>query len=167
MKLCEIYHSLISKGSNLLHSVLIFVLIYICVQLADGQPAYLLPLNVRMLEAQFGSLSEAPHMLLATVMQTDTFSSTIKLCSQHVSLSACPVGSEVVFIELDLKDVVNKATMAQFSAELKQRAKKRKANCKKNKAAQNAAGTEMNRSVSADGQPGELHKELMRIHGGR
>merc|ERR1712086_61510 len=132
-------------------------------QLADGQPAFLLPLNVRMLEAQFGSLSEAPHMLLATVMQTDTFSSTIKLCSQHVSLSACTVGSEVVFIELDLKDVVNKATMEQFSAELKQRAKKRKANCKKNK----AAGTEMNRSVSADGQPGELHKELMRIHGGR
>lgn len=92
-----------------------------------GANVFLNPLDGRILLTQFGSASNMPDHVSLPVTGYDSATVSDDLRKRVKYLGHLPVGTEVVFVETDLKDIVSKETLAQFEQPLKARRDKRRA----------------------------------------
>lgn len=93
----------------------------------DGQHLYLHSINVRMLQAMFGPLQNAPKSITGRILQKESYSMTEELRKRLKYLQHLPVTCQfdVVEIELSSPAIISEAITSEFKDELKQREKKR------------------------------------------
>ncbi len=110
-----------SEGGSTGESPLIFFH-----QSIDGQAYFLCPLNIKMLLAHFRRYHLMPRFLCAPVIEIQMAVMCEELRKRHRYLSHLPLGCQFGLCEVDLCDVVDAATIRQFSTELSNRASLRK-----------------------------------------
>lgn len=95
-------------------------------QSSDGQNLYLHSVNVRMLQAMYGSLDAAPKSISGRILQKEVCSMSDDLRRRLKYLQHLPVSCqfEVVEIQLD-RSIVSAEVMAKFKDELMMRQKTR------------------------------------------
>lgn len=93
----------------------------------DGQHLYLHSINVRMLQAMFGTLKNAPKSISGRILQKESYSMTEELRKRLKYLQHLPVTCQfdVVEIELSSPTIISESINSEFEDELKQRQKKR------------------------------------------
>lgn len=91
-------------------------------QSSDGQNLYLHSVNVRMLQAMYGSLDAAPKSISGRILQKEVCSMSEDLRKRLKYLQHLPVSSqfEVVEIQLD-RSIVSAEVLAKFKDELMRR----------------------------------------------
>lgn len=96
-------------------------------QANDGQHLYLHSINVRMLQAMYGSLENAPRQIIGRIVQKESCSMTEELRKRLKYLQHLPVTCqfEVVEIAFDLPGTISSEIMGKFNDELMQRQKNR------------------------------------------
>lgn len=100
---------------------------YYFYQSSLGANVFLHPLDIRILLAYFGSYSAFPPMLSFASSGFDPGTITEELRKRCKYLSHLPLGTEVVFVEAELEDIVGKQGLAAFEQPLKIRREKRRA----------------------------------------
>lgn len=95
-------------------------------QATDGQNLYLHSINVRMLQAMYGSLDAAPRNITGRILQKEVCSMTDDQRKRLKYLQHLPVTChfEVVEIKLD-RSIVSADVISKFKAELQMREKAR------------------------------------------
>lgn len=95
-------------------------------QSSDGQNLYLHSINVRMLQAMYGSLDAAPKSISGRILQKEVCSMSEDLRKRLKYLQHLPVSChfEVVEIQLD-RSIVSAEVLAKFKEELLMRQKTR------------------------------------------
>ncbi|GAU88902.1 hypothetical protein RvY_01518 [Ramazzottius varieornatus] len=104
------------RGKNAPHSTSYFY------QSANGQHVYLHPINVRMLNAQYGQLSQSPPEITSQVLEVETWSVTEEVRKRYRYLSHLPLTCVIQLVELDLKPpYISEEVMHAFEPEVQQR----------------------------------------------
>jgi len=80
----------------------------------DGQQIYLHSLNVRMLEKQYGSLEQSPHILIGNIMEIETGSMTEELRKRLRYLDHLPITCQFQVVEIDLGEPTISTTTRMF-----------------------------------------------------
>ena len=96
-----------------------------------GASVYLHPLDIRILLAHFKSYSLFPPTLSFTSTGFDPGTINDELRKRCKYLSHLPTGTEVIFVEADLEEIVGKEGLAAFDQPLKARREKRRARVKR------------------------------------
>ncbi|KAK4683693.1 hypothetical protein P7C73_g6539, partial [Tremellales sp. Uapishka_1] len=104
---------------------------YYFYQSSLGLPLFLHPLDIRILLSHFKSYTLFPTTLSFTSTGYDTATITDELRKRYKYLSHLPIGTEVVFIEAELEDIVGKDGLKGFEVALKGRRGRRKEKGKK------------------------------------
>jgi hypothetical protein len=104
---------------------------YYFYQSSLGANVFLHPLDIRILLSHFKSYSLFPHTISFTSSGFDPGTINDELRKRCKYLSHLPAGTEVVFVEADLEEVVGKEGLAAFEQPLKARKAKRKDRIKK------------------------------------
>ncbi|KAL1408943.1 hypothetical protein Q8F55_005757 [Vanrija albida] len=99
---------------------------YYFYQSSLGANVFLNPLDIRILLAHFQSYSLFPAQISFTTTGYDSATVNDDLRRRCKYLSHLPVGTEVVFVEADLSNIVSAETLAQFEQPLKARRNKRR-----------------------------------------
>jgi hypothetical protein len=104
---------------------------YYFYQSSLGANVFLHPLDIRIILAHFKSYSLFPPTLSFHSTGFDPGTITDDLRKRCKYLSHLPTGTEVVFVEADLEDIVGKEGLAAFEQPLRARRDKRRARVKK------------------------------------
>lgn len=96
-----------------------------------GANVYLHPLDIRILLAHFKSYSLFPTELSFTSTGFDPGTINDELRKRCKYLGHLPTGTEVIFVEADLEEIVGKEGLAAFDQPLKARREKRRARAKR------------------------------------
>jgi len=96
-----------------------------------GANVYLHPLDIRILLAHYKSYSLFPTTLSFTSVGFDTGTINDELRKRCKYLSHLPLGTEVVFVEAELEEIVGKESLIAFEQPLRARREKRKARVKR------------------------------------
>lgn len=96
-----------------------------------GASVYLHPLDIRILLAHFKSYSLFPPTLSFTSTGFDPGTINDELRKRCKYLSHLPTGTEVIFVEADLEELVGKEGLVAFDQPLKARREKRRARVKR------------------------------------
>jgi hypothetical protein len=96
-----------------------------------GANVYLHPLDIRILLAHFKSYSLFPPTLSFTSAGFDTGTINDELRRRCKYLSHLPLGTEVVFVEAELEEIVGKEALIAFEQPLRARREKRRARVKR------------------------------------
>lgn len=84
-------------------------------QAADGQLLYMHSINVRMLQAMYGSLDRSPNMIRGKIVQKESCSMTEVLRKRLKYLQHLPVTSQFEVVEIGLDPiVVSEEVLAKF-----------------------------------------------------
>lgn len=97
-------------------------------QSSDGQHLYLHSINVRMLQAMYGSLEHAPKSINGRILQKESCSMTEELRKRLKYLQHLPVTCQFDVVEIDLESqasIISEEVRAKFKDELVQRQKNR------------------------------------------
>ena len=95
-------------------------------QSSDGQPIFLHALNVQMLVHEYGTLENCPSRIKGKIMEKDNTSMTEDLRNRLRYLRHLPVTSIFEVCEVQMKPpLISKETIAEFSAQLESRRRKR------------------------------------------
>lgn len=95
-------------------------------QAVDGQHLYMHSINLRMLQAQFGSLAQCPPVLTGRIAQREHFSVTEALRKKSKYLQHLPLTTIITVVEVAFRDdVLSPEVQEQFTAEMNQRKKDR------------------------------------------
>jgi hypothetical protein len=96
-----------------------------------GANVYLHPLDIRILLAHFKSYSLFPLTLTFSSAGFDTGTINDELRRRCKYLSHLPLGTEVVFVEAELEEIVGRDSLAAFDQPLRARREKRRARVKR------------------------------------
>lgn len=99
---------------------------YYFYQSSLGANVFLHPLDIRMLLAHFGSYNLFPSNMTFETTGYDPGTINDDLRKRCKYLSHLPLGSEVVFVETNLADLVSSTILTQFEQPLKARRQKRR-----------------------------------------
>lgn len=100
-------------------------------QATDGQHLYLHSVNVRMLQAMYGSLDKSPNLIRGKVLQKETCSMTEVLRKRLKYLQHLPVTSQFEVVEIGLDEsIISVEVLAKFKDELTHRQKMRQRRAK-------------------------------------
>lgn len=99
---------------------------YYFYQSSLGANVFLHPLDIRMLLAHYGSYNLFPSSMTFETTGYDPGTINDDLRKRCKYLSHLPLGSEVVFVETNLADLVSSTILAQFEQPLKARRQKRR-----------------------------------------
>lgn len=91
----------------------------------SGQRIFLHALNLQMLVKEFGSIEMCPTTIKARIVEKDSSTMTDELRDRLRYLRHLPVSSSFEVAELDLSQVVSKATLAAFRDQIEDRKRKR------------------------------------------
>ena len=94
-------------------------------QASDGQPIFLHALNVQMLVTEFGSLENCPSTIKAQILEKDSSSMTTDLRDRLRYLRHLPVCTAFEVAELDISNLVSRATLGQYAGQLEERHRRR------------------------------------------
>merc|ERR1719208_491198 len=94
-------------------------------QASDGQPIFLHALNVQMLVTEFGSLENCPSTIKAQILEKDSSLMTTDLRDRLRYLRHLPVCTAFEVAELDISDMVSRATLGQYAGQLEERHRRR------------------------------------------
>lgn len=96
-------------------------------QANDGQHLYLHSINVRMLQARYGSLEHAPKSICGRILQKESFSMVDELRKRLKYLQHLPVTCQFDVVEIDFEttDIMSDEIKMKFKDELAQRQKNR------------------------------------------
>lgn len=97
-------------------------------QSSDGQHLYLHSINIRMLQAMFGSLEHAPKTITGRILQKESCSMTEELRKRLKYLQHLPVTCQFDVVEIEFEsssDIISDEIQAKFKDELIQRHKNR------------------------------------------
>ena len=108
-------------------------------QAASGLPLFLHPLDIKILLSHFRSYSSFPDVISIRVASVSEGTVNNDLQKRCKYLGHLPEGTDVVFIEADLKDVVGAEGLKNFEGPLKMRAARRKDKAKKDERARTRA----------------------------
>lgn len=104
---------------------------YFFYQSSLGANVFLNPLDIRILLAHFKTYSSFPSSLSVRSTGYDPGTINDELRKKCKYLSHLPAGTEVVFVEADLEELVGKDDLAAFEQPLKARREKRRAKVKR------------------------------------
>ena len=104
---------------------------YYFYQSSLGANVFLHPLDIRILLAHFKSYSLFPHTISFTSSGFDPGTINDELRKRCKYLGHLPVGTEVVFVEAELEEIVGKEGLAAFEQPLRARREKRRARTRK------------------------------------
>ena len=104
---------------------------YYFYQSSLGANVFLHPLDIRILLAHFKSYSLFPQTLSFTSSGFDPGTINDELKKRCKYLGHLPAGTEVIFVEADLEDVIGKEALVAFEQPLKARREKRRARARK------------------------------------
>lgn len=93
---------------------------------ADGQRAFLHPLNVRMLVRLCGSFPKLPRMVTARAVQVNDMVADAEQRRRCKPLGNVPIGAHCYLCELDLSDVLPETVVEAFREETSNREKRRR-----------------------------------------
>jgi len=99
---------------------------YYFYQAASGSPAFLHPLDIRILLSHFGSYTNFPRDIEIRVEARNEGTIDDDLRKRCKYLAHLPEAADVTFVEADLTSVVGKETMLTFDGALKSRRARRK-----------------------------------------
>lgn len=88
---------------------------YYFYQAADGQHVYLHPLDIKVLKSEYGEYQLFPKALEVVVEGVEETTLTEELRKKFKYLGHLPLSCDITFIEIDLKRVVSKETLENFS----------------------------------------------------
>jgi hypothetical protein len=91
----------------------------------DGQFIFLHPLNVKMLQKEFGMYHLFPESISAPILELEEVTQTEEVRRRTRYLGHLPIGCDYLFCELDLSNLVSDDTLNAFSIELARRQKRR------------------------------------------
>lgn len=95
-------------------------------QSTDGQHLYLHSINIRMLQAMYGSLDRAPHTINGKIIQKEIRSMTEEYRKRLKYLQHLPVTCHFEIAEINLdQTIVSNAILVEFKDELDNRQKRR------------------------------------------
>jgi len=94
-------------------------------QASDGQPIFLHALNVQMLVTEFGSLENCPSTIKAQILEKDSSSMTTDLRDRLRYLRHLPVCTAFEVAELDISNLVSRATLGHYAGQLEERHRRR------------------------------------------
>jgi len=94
-------------------------------QSSDGQPIFLHALNVQMLVKQFGSLEKCPEIIKADILEKEPSTMTEDMRDRLRYLKHLPIASAFEVVELDIIDLVSKATLQHFKDQIEIRRRRR------------------------------------------
>ncbi|XP_031631421.1 uncharacterized protein LOC116345847 [Contarinia nasturtii] len=97
-------------------------------QSSDGQHLYLHSINIRMLQAMFGSLEHAPKTINGRILQKESCSMTDELRKRLKYLQHLPVTCQFDVVEIEFESssaIISNDVQAKFKDELIQRHKNR------------------------------------------
>merc|ERR1719222_1177129 len=94
-------------------------------QASDGQAIFLHALNVQMLVTEFGSLENCPNTIKAEILEKDSSSMTTDLRDRLRYLRHLPVCTAFEVAELDISNLVIRATLGQYAGQLEERHRRR------------------------------------------
>ncbi|OXG83010.1 alkylbase DNA N-glycosylase [Cryptococcus neoformans var. grubii Br795] len=121
---------------------------YYFYQSSLGANVFLHPLDIRMLLAHYGSYNLFPSSMTFETTGYDPGTINDDLRKRCKYLSHLPLGSEVVFVETNLADLVSSTILAQFEQPLKARRQKRRDKVRKeNRAKQKWEKAERSKTV--------------------
>lgn len=93
----------------------------------DGQHLYLHSINIRMLQAMYGSLETAPFSITGRILQKQSCSMSEDLRKRLKYLQHLPVSCQFEVVEIALEQpIVSKEIQAKFQEEIDQRLKNRR-----------------------------------------
>ncbi|XP_061398430.1 E3 ubiquitin-protein ligase RNF10 [Musca vetustissima] len=99
---------------------------YYFYQAADGQNVYLHPLNVKMLQANYGSLSEGPPLIEGRILQKEQHSMDEDHRRKFTCLGHLPLTCEFSVVEIELlPPYVTEDVIKSFKADIVHRKKER------------------------------------------
>ena len=104
-------------------------------QSANADRVFLHPVNVKMLGVEFGSLEDAPHILVSKIVDIEEMESG-DAKERYRFLGYMPRGVTVTFVEVDLSQTVSQEVMDQFRDQLDKRKKRRSTKKKKERTQQ-------------------------------
>ncbi|PHZ12038.1 uncharacterized protein RHIMIDRAFT_139375 [Rhizopus microsporus ATCC 52813] len=99
---------------------------YYFYQAKDGQHVYLHPLDIRILKHEFGDYHQFPHELEVQITNVQESTLDEDLRKKCKYLSHLPLGCDVTFLEINIKDIVSEDTFQVFNNELNARFRRRK-----------------------------------------
>lgn len=126
---------------------------YLFYQASSGQPIYLNPLDIKILQSEYKNYSNFPENLKVKVSGSDEGSVNDELRKKHKYLSHLPMAADLVFVEVDweamiqgeekirdeirsssestddqprFKPIISRNTLSQYENALRQRKNKRK-----------------------------------------
>ncbi|CAH1404915.1 unnamed protein product [Nezara viridula] len=103
-------------------------------QASDGQQIYLHSINVRTLEACYGSLEQCPQEISGRIVEKETGSMTSQLRKRLRYLEHVPLTCQFEVIELDLRPpVVTHEALACFQDQIDDRRRRRQRQARKEK----------------------------------
>lgn len=103
-------------------------------QASDGQQIYLHSINVRTLEACYGSLEQCPQEIYGRIVEKEPGSMTPQLRKRLRYLEHVPITCQFEVIELDLRPpVVTAEALARFQDQIDDRRKRRQKQAQKEK----------------------------------
>lgn len=99
---------------------------YYFYQSVDGHPLYLHSLNIRILQAMYGSLDKSPPKIIGKIIHKDSCSMTEDLRKRLKYLQHLPVCSQFEVVEIEFQEgTISNEVLTQFKGEIKQRRKNR------------------------------------------
>lgn len=99
---------------------------YYFYQADDGQNVFLHPLNVKMLQASYGSLSDAPPSLTARILQKEQHSMDEEHRRKFTCLGHLPLTCQFTVVEVELQPpYVSEDVIKSFKADIIHRKKER------------------------------------------
>jgi len=104
---------------------------YYFYQAASGANVFLHPLDIRILLAHFGNYASFPNEISAVITHASESTVDDDLRRRCKYLAYLPKGADVVFLELDLENVVGKESLKPFENLLKVRRTRHKERMKK------------------------------------
>lgn len=103
-------------------------------QASDGQQIYLHSINVRTLEACYGSLEQCPQTISGRIVEKEAGSMTPQLRKRLRYLEHVPITCQFEVIELDLRPpVVTPEALARFQDQIDDRRRRRQRQARKEK----------------------------------
>ncbi|CAO3668472.1 unnamed protein product [Rhizopus stolonifer] len=83
-------------------------------QAENGQPTFLHPLDIRILKREFGSYYQFPHQLKVKVTSRQECTVDEDLRKKYKYLNHLPLHCDVVFLKIDMKEIVSEETLELF-----------------------------------------------------
>jgi hypothetical protein len=87
----------------------------------ENQNIFLIPLNVKMFLHEFGDREHFPSRINCKIVEMECKQLTVELRNSNKYMEHLPLGSDVIFVELDLSHILSKDTIKFFSKDLSQK----------------------------------------------